>query len=161
MKPISVSTANFIQYSLSQGHKINEIMQDPSGVGSRVGTKLTKSEHDEIRALANLPVNSELKSLSPPAKDYIKSVLIDGRYVLDWHLKPNEVAERLGLSINPEVVDELSGIELPDLLNPDENPVAGVKIAIISVAVAVIVAANGEIGQEEFPVLDLSKVEKL
>lgn len=161
MDTISTSTANFIQYSLSQGHSISEVMQSPSTVGKRLGTTLTPKELKEIQTLKDLPTNDELRSLSPPAKAYIRAVLVDGRYVLDWHLNPNEVAERLGLSIEPEVVDEVTGIELHDLLNPDVNPVAGIKIAIISVAVAVIVAANGEIGQDEFPVLDLSKVEKL
>ncbi|MDT0678518.1 hypothetical protein [Autumnicola musiva] len=158
--PIDFNTANFIQFSLSQGKKLNEILSSPQKLSDEMGTSLGVKEIEQLKGLDENPIKNQLNSLSSGSKDFIKEVLKDGRYVLDWKDKPREVANELGLSISPDIEDELDKIDLRDFINPDINPVAGVKIAIISVAIAVVLGANS-IGDEQLPVIDFSNVEKL
>jgi hypothetical protein len=158
--PIDFKTANFIQFSLSQGKSLNEILSNPEKLSVEMGTSLGLKEIEELKLFNENPIKNQLNSLSNGSKDFIKEVLKDGRYVLDWKDKPREVANELGLSISPDIEDELDNINLGDFINPDINPVAGVKIAIISVAIAVVLGASS-IGDEQLPVLDFSNVEKL
>jgi hypothetical protein len=157
---INVNTANFIQFSLSQGHNINEVLATPHSVGGKLGISLNSDQINEIEQIKSLPQREQLKNLSPKAKHFIKEVLKDGRYVLDWKNSPYEVSEKLSLSVEPDVITELDEIDLSDFLDPNINPVAGIKIAIISVAIAVVLG-SADIGDDTLPVLDLSNVTKL
>lgn len=157
---IDVDTAKFIQLSMKKGFKINETLSNPDIVSKKLGLSLTGIQLQQLQSLNTIPERKELRNLSEDAKQFVSSVLKDGRYVLDWKEKPQEVSERLGLSLNPDIISELDNIDLTDYLDPDISPVAGVKIAIISVAIAVVLG-SADIGDEQYPVLDLSKIEKL
>jgi len=158
--PIDFKTANFIQFSLSNGKNLKEILTNPAQLSKDMGIQLGSSEIKQLKELNENPIKSQLNSLSPESKGFIKEVLKDGRFVLDWKDKPLVVANELGLSITPEIEEELHNINLDDFINPNINPVAGLKIAIISVAIAVIVGANA-IGEDQLPVIDFSNVVKL
>ncbi|WP_420320108.1 hypothetical protein [Flagellimonas sp.] len=157
---IDFKTANFIQFSLSQGKSLSDILNKPKELSTKMGIQLGALEIEQLKKLDKNPAKKQVSNLSDQSKNFIREVLKDGRFVLDWKAKPIEVANELGLSLTPEMEDELGNIDLNDFINPDINPVAGVKIAIISVAIAVVLGASS-IGDEQPPVLDFSNVKKL
>lgn len=157
---INFKTANFIQFSLSQGKTVQEILKNPKVVSEQMGIILDEVEFQQLKSLNENPVKNQLNTLSQDSKDFVKEVLKDGRFVLDWKDKPSQVANEIGIPISPNVENELRSINLEDFLDPNVNPLAGVKIAIISVAIAVVLG-SASIGDEHILVHDFSNVEKL
>lgn len=157
---IDFSTANFIQFSLSNDHSIGDILTKPAEVASKMNLTLTPMQLKQIDYLNTIPEREKLSALSSRSKDFIKEVLKDGRYLLDWKNKPKEVGDRLGISIGPDVVKELEDIDLKDFIDPDASQLVGPRIGIISIAIAVILGSQ-QMAEEPHPILDFSKVEKI
>ena len=161
-KQLSNSAAQFMKTAIGDGRSAVDVVRDPDAIAAAMGIKLTAAQRASIQHLNSGAVRDRLETLSPDAKRYMREVVKDGRYLSDWKEKPAEVAQRLGMSVKPGLVTEISGLKISDIVAPHGSPTT-MRVGaatVISVAVAVIVA-SAQLDDEAMPVIDFSKIEKL
>lgn len=159
-KLLDVSAANFLQIAISNGFSARDVVADPDTIAAKLGSSLCDDERSGIQRLNDPDIQKRFTSLSDDARKYMGEVVKDGRYLADWKNRPAEVGQRLGLTVEPSIVTEIEHVDLSDVIVSHGNPTTMRAATVISVAVAVIVAASGH-GDEEMPVIDFSKMEKL
>lgn len=158
-KGMSFKTANLLQFGLGQGARLTEVLEQPEQFANRMGLSLGDAELAQIRRLKTDEVKDKVSGLSEGAKSFVQEVVRDGRFLIDWKDDPVSVSTKLNLPpLDPAIVNELKRIDIDDLLDPHPEAIKG--IVIISIAVAVIVASSHVI-EDELPIIDFSKVEKL
>ena len=155
---LEFKSANFLQYALSQGENLSKVLADPAEYADKYHTDLSKAELYQIKALEKYSPKNFRPRTSEETTRFIREVVKDGRYIIDWKYKPEKVAKELGLSISDDVVNEIGEIDLSDII--DTSPDALKGIAIVSIAVAVIVTASGNVAEEN-PIIDFSGITKL
>ena len=152
------TTAAFVQHALAQGTKAVELVQAPESFAQQFGGSLSQGQLDAIRDLGALDARQRVASLSTEARGFVKAVVTDGRYLLDWREQPDVVAGRLGLSVHPDVIDEIRDVDIDDLFDHHPDELRG--LGLVAFAIAVIVAA-ADVVDEDLTIRDLSRVEKL
>lgn len=160
---LDLGAAEFLKSAISSGYSAGDVVADPDAIAAKLGTSISDTQRSGIRRLNDPDLQKRLTSLSPEAHSYMLEVVKDGRYLSDWKSQPIAVGGRLGLTVNPAIADEIGGIDLSDIIAPHGDPTtmrAGAA-TVISVAVAVIVAASADTDGEEMPIIDFSKLEKL
>jgi hypothetical protein len=158
MLDISEESLIFLQKAISDGVKVSDLVINPKSFERYSPGGLSDVQISEVSALGQRSQREAQNPLSPSARDFLREVVVDGRYILDWSTRPSEVADIIGYEINPDIIDEITRRDLTDFTVDVGTEMRG--LALVSVAIAVIVAANGLTGLDE-TVIDFSKIEKL
>lgn len=157
-RKINFNTANFMQFALSQGYSIDKILKEPAAIGKNMNIDLGTDVLPTIEFLNSPAVRDKINLISAEAQEFVREVVKDGRFILDWKDKPREVANSIGLTISPEAENEITNFNIEDLLDRRPDQLRG--LGLVSFAIAVIVAA-ADVIDDELPIIDFSKIEKL
>ncbi len=156
---LDFQSAAFMNHALAQGVPARDLVDRPEEYATRFGAALSEEQVSNIRQFGNLGERSGVKRFSPQSQRFVRHVVADGRYLLDWQSKPEEVAERLNYEISPEVVVEVRGAELEDIIG-SSDPAALRGLGIASFIIAVVVAA-ADVGPTDATIIDFSNIQKL
>ena len=158
-KSLDFQAANFLQFALSQGHSVQKLVSNPLQVAKSMNVTLTKPQIEVIKSLGEQKVKQDFKGLSENCQGYLREVIKDGRFLVDWKEKPRQVADYLGYEIDPKTIQELENFDLWDIIG-DQRTDGWMAIAV-GAAIVILVAVYSIDVSYDFQIVDFSHIRKL
>jgi len=152
---LGVEELRFLEAAVMNKADIYALFEDPVKEAKRLNLTLSSEAANRIR-VAHLSKKQLEEPVDKEVADFFHKTVLDGRFVREWAVQPQDVATKLGVKISDSAIDRIRGIAAVNQFLPPgstvENPVA------VAVAVAIVIML---VDRPVEQVIDASGVEKL
>lgn len=151
------ATLEFLEVAARHKLDVFTVAKDPEAVARKIGVDLPPEVASSLQAL-RLNADELEDELDREVVDFYQKVVVDGRYVSDWAVRPEVVAGKLDVQVSAKALQRIAEVRDGGVTGP-LNPGGVMSPAAVAVAVAIVIVLWSR--EATLPVLDRSGIAKL
>ena len=146
---IDKKTINFLEDARNQTgelKQLGELLSSPKDFAKKYSIALPKPVEKNLLELGKINESKGYKPDDPINKEimsFFNKVLIDGRFIEEWTVKPENVAKQLGITVSKEAIERITSLRFSELVNiafiNDPSQINKSALVIVIVIVLVII----------------------